>query len=75
MRLKLQGPYHEADTEGFSGAFVRVWLDGVERTDVRGVDVHFHIDDLVTATIEVTVTELEVDCNVPDAIEQHTRDL
>ena len=73
MRLKLQGPdEHYDDPVSLVGHNIRVWLDNEQRTDVRGVDVHFHIGDLVTATIEVNVTELEVDCNVREANEQHT---
>ena len=65
MRLKLLGPErHDADPVGLVGHNIRVWLDGVERDDVRCVDLHMVVADLITARIEVNVTELEVDCNV-----------
>lgn len=54
MKLKIEAPQ-------VIGRGTRVWIDGVERHDIVGIDIAMHVLSLNRVTIEFLADEIELE--------------
>lgn len=71
-RLKIHNDVRQPGDDfyapsGMTAYGTQIFLDGQEVHGCRGVDLHVHLDDIVTATVEVIATDsldVEIDAAV-----------